>query len=410
MQAFRLPASALLRKPAWSVSSVRVLQNFHTYLKTTENWSFNLISGLPDVTLFVASKQFEKCNFYNPRFTYIEFPLRKIETLKPTYAVRLYNNMVRTMLRHLYPAYVKRMCAPVDLMHSHFSFVGWEYRNLARTLKVPHIVSFYGFDYEWLPHNEPVWAQRYKQLFNDADLFLCEGEHGATILRNAGCPHTKIKVARLGVNCAQIPYVERQKKAGELKLLQIASLTPKKGHRYSILAFLSALEKYPEMSLTIVGGDSEGLKAGLVQLIPPDLLATKIHFIDRIDFSKLYEFMSDFQLFIHPSCYSDDRDCEGGAPVVLLDAQATGMPVVASTHCDIPSVVCNGTTGLLAPEKDSEALSSLIATFYDMDQVEYTRFARAARQHVEQDYDVNANAVALRTIYQQLVDEYTGNT
>ncbi len=55
-----------------------------------------------------------------------------------------------------------------------------------------------------------------------------------------------------------------------------------------------------------------------------------------------------------------DMDCEGGAPVVLLDAQATGMPVISTTHCDIPDEVVHGETGLLSPEKDVGALAELI--------------------------------------------------
>ena len=32
-------------------------------------------------------------------------------------------------------------------------------------------------------------------------------------------------------------------------------------------------------------------------------------------------------------------DCEGGAPIVLLDAQATGLPIISTKHCDIPDEV-----------------------------------------------------------------------
>ncbi|NIP81231.1 MAG: glycosyltransferase, partial [Gemmatimonadetes bacterium] len=49
-------------------------------------------------------------------------------------------------------------------------------------------------------------------------------------------------------------------------------------------------------------------------------------------------------------------DGEGGAPTTLLEAQAVGLPVVASRHADIPWVVAPE-AGLLAPEEDPEALA-----------------------------------------------------
>ncbi|TFG44263.1 MAG: glycosyltransferase [Bacteroidia bacterium] len=43
---------------------------------------------------------------------------------------------------------------------------------------------------------------------------------------------------------------------------------------------------------------------------------------------------------------------EGGAPVAILEAQATGLPVISSYHADVPPVVVDGKSALLAPEKD----------------------------------------------------------
>lgn len=382
---------------------ITVLQVFHTYLKTTENWSYNIISNFINTNIIVGSKRFEKCNFYNSKFKYIEFPLRQIEEEIPSYLVKKYNKFVRSMLRHFYPGYVRRFAGPIQLVHSHFSFVGWEYRSVAQELKIPHIVSFYGFDYEWLPFNDPKWVVRYQKLFSEVDLFLCEGNHGARILAANGCPEEKIRVARLGVTVSKIPFFSRAKRPDELHLLQVASITTKKGHRYTLEAFLRALPECPEMSLTLVGRDSDGLKADLLQLIEPMLIGTKIHFIDQIDFEQLHPFMSNYQVFIHPSCYSDDRDCEGGAPVVLLDAQATGMPVIASTHCDIPEVVIDSVTGLLTGEKEVEPLVNSIKRFYRMGQQEYSLFSDAARSHVEEKYDVVQNAKVVENIYNEMI-------
>jgi len=45
-----------------------------------------------------------------------------------------------------------------------------------------------------------------------------------------------------------------------------------------------------------------------------------------------------------------DGDCEGGAPVSLIEASASGIPVVSTVPCDIPQEVKDGLTGRLLPE------------------------------------------------------------
>jgi colanic acid/amylovoran biosynthesis glycosyltransferase len=363
-----------------------------------------MIDHLTDTGIAIASINFKKCNFYPSKFDFFEFPLRRIEpNPKKLLSVRIYNTILFHALPKIYPWYVIKIGGKFDLMHSHFASIGWEYRKLARKLAIPQVVSFYGLDYEWLPYVEPSWRKRYQVLFKEADLFLCEGSHGAKILRNAGCPPEKIKILHLGVDTEKIPVVRRFKKTGELSLLQIASYNQKKGHIYTLRAFIEALRDCPNMTLTLVGRDHEGITKNLQQMLKGTSAESRVTFMDQIDFERLYDFMADYQVFIHPSCYADDMDCEGGAPVVLLDAQATGMPVIATTHCDIPEEVIDGKTGLLSAERDVPTLAASIRRFYRMNEEEYQTFSQAARSHVEAFYNVRDNAAQLQQMYDLLV-------
>ncbi|RLC21968.1 MAG: hypothetical protein DRI57_01095 [Deltaproteobacteria bacterium] len=382
------------------MKKVRALHLFNSYLHTTENWAFQLTDNLPDCDIVVASANFLRCNFYPGKFTYLEFPLKQIENPQKRLWIRILNKLISYILKS-YPCYIEKTCGRCDIMHSHFAPTGWRYLNLAKRLKIPHVVSFYGMDYEHLPFLRPVWKKRYERLFKEADMFLCEGSHGAKILQKIGCPAEKIRVSRLGVDVSQIPFWNRTKKPGELKLLQIATFTGKKGHKYAIEAFTRALQDCPNMTLTFVGPDRQGIRAELQKQIKSPA-AEKITFIDAIDFEHLHAFMKDYHVFIHPSCYTEDMDCEGGAPVVLLDAQATGMPVISTTHCDIPDEVTHGDTGLLSPEKDVGALADSISSFYKMNQDEYGRYVQNANKHVGHKYGIQRNAAATIEYYKEL--------
>ncbi len=91
---------------------------------------------------------------------------------------------------------------------------------------------------------------------------------------------------------------------------------------------------------------------------------------------------------------------------MLLDAQATGMPVISTTHCDIPDEVRHNETGLLSPEKDIEALAQSIKRFYEMDDIQYHKFSQAARKHMELHYDVVNNSKELAAVYRKLAESF----
>jgi len=200
---------------------------------------------------------------------------------------------------------------------------------------------------------------------------------------------------------------EKTKQPEELHLIQIAMMTGKKGHRYTLEAFQKALVKCPNMTLTFVGTDKQGEKRSiskeLHQMIDQTPVAKKVTFIPRISFNKLYDFLSDFDLFIHPSVRTPEMDTEGGAPIVLLDAEAIGMPVLATTHCDIPDEVIHEQTGILVPERNVELLANAIQRFYHMGAQEYQRFSQAGLDHVKEYYDIQKNAQALRNVYQEVL-------
>ena len=112
------------------------------------------------------------------------------------------------------------------------------------------------------------------------------------------------------------------------------------------------------MHLTLIGNGKNRPK--IMQFLEMNNLKENISVINDISYASLHNFLDDYNVFIHPSCYTDDMDCEGGAPIVLLDAQATGLPIISTKHCDIPDEVSHKKSGFLADEKNNEQLSKYI--------------------------------------------------
>ena len=267
------------------------------------------------------------------------------------------------------------------------------------------MASFYGFDYEQLPTQKPKYKQLYQDLFQQAAVIVCEGKHGASILENMGCPKEKLVVIHLGVEPAKVPVLKRVKKQQQLRLLQAATFTEKKGYIYTLRAFLEALKICPNMELTLVGEPHiKEIVDEVKAFITTNNLTEKVTILDFVEYDQFYPFLQSFDVFIHPSCYAKSRDCEGGAPIVLLDVQATGMPVISTTHCDIPGEVLHENTGLLSPEKEVKVIAKHIQRFYEMDDFAYQNFARNARQHVENQFDVQKSGQQLADLYHTVLN------
>jgi len=75
---------------------------------------------------------------------------------------------------------------------------------------------------------------------------------------------------------------------------------------------------------------------------------------------KLYK---ECHIFILHSVTASNGDMEG-TPVVLMEAQACGLPVISTYHSGVPEVVIDGKSGFLVPEKDIQALVEKIEISY----------------------------------------------
>ena len=117
-----------------------------------------------------------------------------------------------------------------------------------------------------------------------------------------------------------------------------------------------------------------------------------------LPYQQVIELLSKCDLLLQPSRIAADGDSEGGAPVIMLDAQAAGVPVVATRHADIPEYVVDGVSGLLADERDVEGLSLQIEALL-REPERWAAMGRAGRDHVESDYDAVKQCLRLEEIY-----------
>lgn len=287
------------------------------------------------------------------------------------------------------------------IVHVHFGNSGWENLFLRTLLRKRYVVSFYGYDYHSLLAQNPVWKTRYRSLFRQADAFITEGSYARQALISLGCPEVKVFENHLGVDVSAIPFVKRvfPGEGQPIKLLQVASFVEKKGQWYSVLALRAALDQVSTLELTFIG---EGALQSAVRRLVDDLsLQERVRFLPAMPYAEVLKVAYGCHIFIHPSLRASDGNCEGGAPVVLLDMQATGMPVISTRHCDIPEYVIDGIGGFLADERDYRGLAERIVYLARHEEI-WGQLGENGRNHVMKEFNAVLQAKKLEDIYDQI--------
>lgn len=379
-----------------------------SYLPRTYTWVYNQLRFFKDIHVLILAGMLDPERIHFPLNGHELFSFPGLEVLKtPTLPMRVFRRLLRLLLvdsrLDLLVFALKAKRCGCSVIHAHFANTGWKFIPVARMLGVPLVVAFYGYDYDLLPNRQPVWKRRYRKLFKHGTLFLTEGEYGRAKLIEKGVSPDKAKVNHLGVDVDGIPFKMRTLKSGDtLRLVQIASFVEKKGHRILIEAMRILKEggAIKNVSLTLIGDGP--LKKDMIALTQQYQLENKITFVDHLPYENLHQELLKYHVFMHPSVTTPDGDCEGGAPVVLLDAQATGMPVISTFHCDIPEEVVDKETGILIPEGDSKALADAILQFLDKPELP-SEYGIAGRRHVEENYSASKQTERLGIIYSSLI-------
>jgi colanic acid/amylovoran biosynthesis glycosyltransferase len=287
------------------------------------------------------------------------------------------------------------------LIHAHFGTVGWQILPLRDWLNVPLVVTFYGHDVA--PDNSlrgSNWVIGRKELFRVGDLFLAEGPFMRQRLVELGCSPEKVELQRIGIDVDKIPFHVRKAKSGNRVVILFAGrFCEKKGLIYSLAAIQKLLKLRVDFEFRIVG-DGE-LRTEVETYIHNYNLGEKVKLLGFLEHANYLEELDRADIFLHPSITASDGDSEGGAPTVLLEAQASGLPIVSTYHCDIPNVTVPGASALLVPEKDSDALASALSNLLEHQTI-WEAMGQTGRTFVEQNHNIVDLAKRLEDKYFQL--------
>ncbi len=371
-----------------------------TFLKREMRHIHRQVSGLREVDTFVVTRSRENRE---------DYPFDDVEILpRPRifFLLRFYKKYLAGEEALFYRGESRQLAALFarrnpDLLHVYFGHTGVHLLPFLRTWATPSLVSFHGMDI--MPRTEePGYLDRLRELLQVLPMVLARSESLAARLVGLGCDPAKIRINRTGIPLETYPFVERSVPSdGAWHFIQASRLIEKKGLNNTLEAFAVFEKSHPGSRLTIAGDGP--LLEPLRQLAAGLGIGGKVTFAGFQSQEELARLYASAHVFIHPSRVTQKQDQEG-VPNSMLEAMATGLPVVATQHGGIPEAVTDGQDGLLTPENDSAALAGSLERMTSAPD-RFRAFGVQAAQSVREKYEHSAAIRSLEGFYRELIDQ-----
>jgi len=243
----------------------------------------------------------------------------------------------------------------VKILHFHYLVDARFYIKVMRRSGLPSVVSVYGYDVsEFTQRYFGLGIHYLKPILDETDYILAMSNDMKNDLVKIGCQESKIIVHYHGINVKR--FTNKNKSyahKGHINILFCGQLTYKKAP----LLILKALKIIEEkqminipIKLTFIGDGP--LRNALQAKIKEYNLESKVNLLGHVlhDSEILLEEYRKADIFVLPSMVA--KNDKEGIPGTLIEAMASGLPVISTYHAGIPEIIKSGENGLLIEEGD----------------------------------------------------------
>lgn len=179
-------------------------------------------------------------------------------------------------------------------------------------------------------------------------------------------------------------------------ILYAGRLAPEKGVYYLLKAFPIIARKVPQARLLIAGrGSLEKILHSFIKQRKLEQLITYVGYVSEHDLPNIY---AAADVFVLPSIW------EEGFGMTMLEAMATGKPVIATNVGGIPEIIDNQRTGILVEPRDPIRLASAIISIIK-DEGFAKEIGKNARQIVEKKFEWRLIAKRTIELYETLISD-----
>lgn len=290
-----------------------------------------------------------------------------------------------------------------SLIHVHFGTSAVEIWPLARMLSLPMLVTLHGFDInihrEWWESGNGGWQRKnYPRMLlklarksNVSFIAVSEAIRKRAI--EYGIPVEKITVHYTGVDTEKFSPAKSPDINAQKRILFVGRLVEKKGVRYLLQAYAKLSNDVRTKRLVIVG---DGPQRATLEKLAQDL-GIDAEFTGARSGNQILEQLHAAYVLCLPSITADNGDAEGMG-MVLLEAQACGIPVISSAKGGANEGLLDKKTGFSFGEKDVDTLAECLHTILSDDDL-HSRFSTEAVAFARNNFSLHRCSSKLELIY-----------
>ncbi|MEO9651790.1 MAG: glycosyltransferase family 4 protein [Roseobacter sp.] len=199
----------------------------------------------------------------------------------------------------------------------------------------------------------------------------------------------RLRIIHCGVNPELYAGEKPVRDDQEIRLIFVGRLAPVKGIRVLFEALETLFEQNPQLRLTLVGDGPD--RARLEQAAAR--LGDRIHFTGYLTQAQVAETLAQHDICVLPSFAE-------GVPVILMEAMASSLPVIATQVAGVGELVQHGESGFIVPPGDVAALRTHIKTLAD-DPAQRARMGKIGREKVNADFVISDEAARLARLFSE---------
>jgi glycosyltransferase involved in cell wall biosynthesis len=274
-----------------------------------------------------------------------------------------------------------------------FGHVGVQAMDACRRCELPMVVHFHGFDV-YARAMLDRYGVRYGQMFEQSAALVAPSRAMQEALLALGAPAEKTHYVPCGVDLDR--FSGGAPDQSPPTFLAVGRFVEKKAPQLTIAAFASVRDRHPEAQLRMIGdGRLRGPCRDLAQGLG---VGDAVTFLGWQPHDVVAEEMRGARAFVQHSLVASDGNSEA-TPQSILEASASGLPVVATRHAGIPEGVVERETGFLVDERDVEEMARHMARLI-ADPALAAELGRAGRLRVEEHFSIDSSIARLWEIIQ----------
>jgi glycosyltransferase involved in cell wall biosynthesis len=290
----------------------------------------------------------------------------------------------------------------IDVVLCEYGLTGVHVAPVCIEAGIPFVVHFHGFD---AYHHSTLeqYGEKYKTVLNKAAAVVAVSADMKKQLVKVGIEENKIELIHYGVDISLFsPPVNKQFTPS---FIGVGRFVSKKAPHLTILAFAEVVKEFPDARLTLAG--DAGLGNAPELLITCKQLVKALHITDRVSFpgsvqqQEIARLMKESGVFVQHSVVSDSGDSEG-TPNTVIEASASGLCVIATSHGGIPDVVVHEETGYLCDEFDVKTMAAMMKKALQ-DPARTLSMGEAGAQRIRSNFDLSQQLNKLYEVLERAV-------